>query len=160
MADLSEMGTAEGNIKTLGTLAGTANINALSAIDLANQKSWILFFQKPLRTDINNNVYLGFDTNYFSRSSRAGAGLRLTQRSFYIKRSLCQPCPEIESESPCEHGPLPPRSLCPAFPGWDSAGALVYRAPSGCCRRRSVTGHLGDNLSAIRARRRAPPLRV
>ena len=31
--------TAQGNITTLGTLAATANINALAAIDLANQKS-------------------------------------------------------------------------------------------------------------------------
>ncbi len=57
--------TAQGNVTSLGTLAGTANINALAAIDLANQKSWILFFQKPLRSDISNNVYLDFDTNSF-----------------------------------------------------------------------------------------------
>ena len=58
--------TAQGDIITLGTLAGTANINALAAINLANQKSWILFFQKPLRYDISSNVYLDLDTNYFS----------------------------------------------------------------------------------------------
>ena len=57
---------AQGDITTLGVLAGTANANALAAIDLANQKSWILFFKKPLRSDISNNVYLDFDTNYFS----------------------------------------------------------------------------------------------
>ncbi len=56
--------TREAN-RTLGTLAGTANINALAAIDLANQKSRILFFKKPLRSDISSNVYLDFDTNYF-----------------------------------------------------------------------------------------------
>ena len=61
--------TAQGNITTLGTLAATANINALAAIDLANQKSWILFFQKPLRCDISNNIYLDFDTNYFTVDS-------------------------------------------------------------------------------------------
>ncbi len=38
---------------------------ATAALNLANQKSWILFFQKPLRTDISNNVYFDFDTNYF-----------------------------------------------------------------------------------------------
>ena len=54
----TRMGTAEGNITTLGLLAGTANINALAAIDLANQKSWILFFKKPLRSDISSNVYI------------------------------------------------------------------------------------------------------
>ena len=58
--------TAQGNITTIATLAGTANANALAAGNLANQKSWILFFQKPLRSDISSNVYLDFDTNYFS----------------------------------------------------------------------------------------------
>ena len=57
---------AQGDITSLGTLAGTANANALAAINSANQKSWILFFQKPLRSDISNNVYLDIDTNYFS----------------------------------------------------------------------------------------------
>ena len=61
----SGLSTAQANITTLGVLAGTANTNALAAINLANQKSWILFFQKPLRSDISNNVYLDFDTNYF-----------------------------------------------------------------------------------------------
>ena len=37
--------TAQGNIATLGTLAGTANINALAAIDLANQKAGYYFFK-------------------------------------------------------------------------------------------------------------------
>ena len=64
--EIDELTTAQGDIITLGTLAGTANANALAAIDLANQKSWILFFQKPLRSDISNNFYLDFDTNYFS----------------------------------------------------------------------------------------------
>jgi hypothetical protein len=36
---------AEGDIITLGTLAGTANINALAAIDLANQKVGSYFFK-------------------------------------------------------------------------------------------------------------------
>jgi hypothetical protein len=61
----SGLSTAQANITSLGVLAGTANVNALAAIDLANQKSWILFFQKPLRSDISSNVYLDFDTNYF-----------------------------------------------------------------------------------------------
>ena len=34
----SGLQTAQANITTLGTLAGTANINALGAIDLANQR--------------------------------------------------------------------------------------------------------------------------
>ena len=38
------LSTAQANITSLGVLAGTANVNALAAIDLANQKSWILFF--------------------------------------------------------------------------------------------------------------------
>ena len=61
----SELSTAQANITSLGVLAGTANINALAAIDLANQKSWISFSQKPLRSDISSNVYLDFDTKYF-----------------------------------------------------------------------------------------------
>ncbi len=60
------LSTVSGNITSVGVLAGTANINALATIDLANQKSQILFFQKPLRSDISSNVYLDFDTNYFS----------------------------------------------------------------------------------------------
>ena len=40
----SGLSTARANIISLGVLAGTANINTLSAIDLANQKSWILYF--------------------------------------------------------------------------------------------------------------------
>jgi hypothetical protein len=56
----SGLSSAQASITTLGVLVGTANINALAAIDLANQKSWILFFQKPLRCDISNNTYLDF----------------------------------------------------------------------------------------------------
>jgi hypothetical protein len=62
----SALSTVMESITNLGVLAGTANINALAAIDLANQKSWILFFKKPLRSDILSNIYLDFDTNYFS----------------------------------------------------------------------------------------------
>ncbi len=39
------LSTVSGNITSLGILAETASINALGAIDLANQKSWILFFK-------------------------------------------------------------------------------------------------------------------
>ncbi len=42
-------------------------------------------------------------------------------------QSPCQPCPEIGSESPCKHGLHQPRSMCPAFPEWDGAVALVHR---------------------------------
>jgi hypothetical protein len=62
----SGLTTAQGNIISLGVLATTANINALAALDLANQKNWIIIWQKPLRTDISNNVYLDYDTNYFT----------------------------------------------------------------------------------------------
>ena len=57
--------TAQGNITTLGAGLFLAAGEATAALDLANQKSWILFFQKPLRSDISSNVYLDFDTNYF-----------------------------------------------------------------------------------------------
>ncbi len=65
-----------------------------------------------------------------SRSCRACAGPRLTQRSFYLILSPCQPRPEIGSESPSKHGPHQPRSMCPAFLEWDSAVSRVNRAPS------------------------------
>ena len=57
--------TAQGSITTLGAGLLLAAGEATAALDLANQKSWILFFQKPLRSDISSNVYLDFDTNYF-----------------------------------------------------------------------------------------------
>ncbi len=41
----SGLSSAHANITSLGVLAGTANINALGASDLVNQKKWILFFQ-------------------------------------------------------------------------------------------------------------------
>ncbi len=59
------MGAAEGNITTLGAGLLLAAGEATAALDLANKKSWILLSKKPSRTDINNIVYLGFDTNYF-----------------------------------------------------------------------------------------------
>ena len=61
----TRMGAAEGSITTLGAGLFLTAAEATAALNLANQKSWILFFQKPLRTDISNNVYLDFDTNYF-----------------------------------------------------------------------------------------------
>ena len=76
--------TTQGDIVTLGALAGMANINALAAIDLANQKSWLLIFQKPLRSDISNNVYLDFDTNYFS----VDASNNLTLNTNYWKKDV------------------------------------------------------------------------
>jgi hypothetical protein len=60
------LSATNGNLTTVAALAGAANINALAAGNLANYKNWILFFQKPLRTDISSNVYLNYDTNYFS----------------------------------------------------------------------------------------------
>ncbi len=58
--------TAQENITSLGAGLFIVGGTAASALDLVNQKSWILFFQKPLRCDISNNIYLDFDTNYFS----------------------------------------------------------------------------------------------
>jgi hypothetical protein len=52
----SGLTTTTGNIASLEVLTGTTHINALAAIDLVNQKSWILFFQKALRSDIPSNV--------------------------------------------------------------------------------------------------------
>jgi hypothetical protein len=56
----------QGDITTLGAGLFIVGGTAASALDLANQKSWILFFQKPLRCDISNNIYLDFNPNYFS----------------------------------------------------------------------------------------------
>jgi hypothetical protein len=61
----TRMGAAEGSITTLGAGLLLTSAGTLLALDLVNQKSWILFFQKPLRSDISSNVYLDFDTNYF-----------------------------------------------------------------------------------------------
>jgi hypothetical protein len=61
----TRMTSAEGSITTLGAGLLLAAGEATAALDLANQKNWILFFQKPLRSDISSNVYLDFDTNYF-----------------------------------------------------------------------------------------------
>jgi hypothetical protein len=73
--------TAQGNITTLGAGLFLAAGEATAALDLANQKSWILFFQKPLRSDISSNVYLDFDTNYFS----IDASNNLTLNNFWKK---------------------------------------------------------------------------
>ena len=61
----TRMTSAEGSITTLGAGLLLAAGEATTALDLVNQKSWILFFQKPLRCDISNNIYLDVDTNYF-----------------------------------------------------------------------------------------------
>ncbi len=52
------LSTDTANITTLGALATTANANALAALNLANNKQFILFSQKPLQFDISNNLYL------------------------------------------------------------------------------------------------------
>ena len=61
----SGLSTAQANITTLGTLAGTSNANALAAIDLANQKNWIIFWHPPFNYNVNNNhVYFNYDSTY------------------------------------------------------------------------------------------------
>jgi hypothetical protein len=79
----SGLSSAQASITSLGVLAGTANINALGALDLVNQKSWIFFFQKPLRSDISNNVYLDFDISYFSIDTSINLTL-----NFFGKKTL------------------------------------------------------------------------
>ena len=81
----SGLQTAQANIITLGTLAGTANINALGAIDLANQKNWIIFWNSPFNYNVNsNNVYLNYDTNYLS----IDASNNLTLNSNFWKKDI------------------------------------------------------------------------
>ena len=58
--------SAQARITSLGATLALKSAGTLLALDLVNQKSWILFFQKPLRFDISSNVYLDFDANYFS----------------------------------------------------------------------------------------------
>ncbi len=78
------MGAAEGNITILGAGLLLAAADAAAALNVADQKSWILYFQKPLRTDISNNVYLDFDTNYFRIDTSNNLSLSNT---FLEKRS-------------------------------------------------------------------------
>jgi len=105
----SGMIKVKSDIVDLGTLAGTANINALGAIDLANQKSWILFFQKPLRSDISNNVYLDIES---------GAGrcdplcLPLRARRLRVTHSSAPPPACLRSASPARGGYLALWSPC------------------------------------------------
>jgi hypothetical protein len=54
--------SAQASITSLGATLALTSAGTLLAFDLVNQKSWILFFQKPLRSDISSNVYLDFDT--------------------------------------------------------------------------------------------------
>ncbi len=62
----TRISSAEGSITTLGAGLLLTSGGLILALDLVNQKSWILFFKKPLRSDISSNVYLDFDTNYFT----------------------------------------------------------------------------------------------
>ncbi len=43
----SGLSSAQASITPLEVLAGTANINALAAIDLANKKSWNFLLKNP-----------------------------------------------------------------------------------------------------------------
>jgi hypothetical protein len=54
----TRMTSAEGSITTLGAGLLLTTGTATTALDLVNQKSWILFFQKPLRWDISNIIFL------------------------------------------------------------------------------------------------------
>ncbi len=74
--------SAQASITSLGATLDLTSAGILLALDLVNQKSWILFFQKPLRSDISSNVYLDFDTNYFS----IDAINNLTLNDFWKKR--------------------------------------------------------------------------
>ena len=62
----SSLSTTNANLTATAATAAGAAVTATAALNLANQKNWIILWQKPLRTDISNNVYLDFNPNYFS----------------------------------------------------------------------------------------------
>jgi hypothetical protein len=66
-----------------------------------------------------------------SRSYRAGAGLRLTQRLFLYNNLLAGLARKSNPRARASTGRSRQGHCAPAFPEWDAAGALVYRAPSG-----------------------------
>jgi hypothetical protein len=46
-------------VSSVATVAGGAATSALTAIDIANQKNWILFWHAPFNDNVtNNHVYL------------------------------------------------------------------------------------------------------
>jgi hypothetical protein len=62
----SSLSTTNANLTATAATAAGAAVTATAALNLANQKNWIILWQKPLRTDISNNVYLDYNPNYFS----------------------------------------------------------------------------------------------
>jgi hypothetical protein len=60
------LSTAQVSITRLGATLALTSAGTLLALDLVNPRSWVLFFQNPLRSDTSSNVYLDFDTNCFS----------------------------------------------------------------------------------------------
>ena len=85
----TRMASAEGSITTLGAGLLLTSGGVLLALDLVNQKSWILFFQKPLRSDISSNVYLDFDTNYFKIDTSNNLSLSDTFWKKDVSNNLC-----------------------------------------------------------------------
>jgi hypothetical protein len=65
----TELSAVQADIISLGAGLVVAGGTAATALDLVNQKSWILFFQNPLRSDISSNAYLDFNPNYFTIDS-------------------------------------------------------------------------------------------
>ncbi len=82
----TRMGAGGWSITTLGADLLLTSAGTLLALDLVNKKSWILFFQKPLRSDISNNVYLDYDTNYFKVDTSNNLSLSESEWYFLEKR--------------------------------------------------------------------------
>ncbi len=59
------LSAAQASITSLGGTLFITSTGTLLALDLVNQKNWILYFKKSLSSDLSSNVYLDFDTNYF-----------------------------------------------------------------------------------------------
>jgi hypothetical protein len=61
------LSTTNANLSSVAIVAGGASVSALSAIDIANQKNWIIFWHAPFNYNVtNNHVYLNINDTYFS----------------------------------------------------------------------------------------------
>jgi hypothetical protein len=63
----SGLSPTNGNLASVATVAGGAATSALTAIDIANQKNWIIFWHAPFNYNVtNNHPYFNINDTYFS----------------------------------------------------------------------------------------------